>query len=79
MIFVQKKIVELVNDQKWRIEVSHTLRYGKSGAAPMVTWIIDFRWDQNAAKKPLELYFKNVEATIAAPGHVRGDGQIVLD
>jgi hypothetical protein len=79
MTFVPKKIADLVRSQMWRLETRANLRYGQSGHAPMVTWIIDFTFDSRAAGRPDAVYLDSVNGILAAAGQIDSQGRVVPD
>ena len=42
MVFVPKKIAQLVQNRGWRLVTKRNLRYGAAENAPMTTWILEF-------------------------------------
>ena len=76
MIFVPKKIAELVRDQGWKILTRNNLRYGRTGLAPMVTWVLEFIWEKGAANTPAALHRQNLDQILMSAGYVNEKGQI---
>ena len=64
MTFVPKKIADLVRPQMWRLDTKVNLRYGRTGHAPMVTWVIDFISDARAAGTPDAVYIDSVNGIL---------------
>lgn len=79
MAFVPKKIADLVRPQMWRLDTKVNLRYGQLGHAPMVTWIINFNFDNRAAGRPDAVYLDSVNGILATAGHIDGQGTVVPD
>jgi hypothetical protein len=79
MSFVPKKIVQLVHGQQWRVETCMNLHYGDGqGAAPMVTWVIDFIWDSKLANKPNQLYQTCISSVLSSAGHIHPEDGVVV-
>ena len=76
MVFVPKKIAQLVYGQGWLVKTSWNLHYNGGGGAPMVTWILSYVWDTQASSTPNAVYQKSLREIFASPGHVADDGQI---
>jgi hypothetical protein len=77
MIFVPKKIAQLVHPQNWHVRTTWNLRYGGRGShAPMVTWILSFIWDPRAASTPDAVYRDSLNAILASAGRIDDDGRI---
>lgn len=78
MLFVPKKIAQLVRDQGWRIQTHCNLRYGgDDGEAPMVTWILCFEYDEAAIHDPDTVYRASVNSSVLKAGFVGQDGLVV--
>lgn len=77
MVFVPKKISQLVRDQNWRIKTTWNLRYGgRRGHAPMVTWVLSFIWDPRATSTPDAVYKDSLNGILASVGRIEDDGRI---
>ena len=77
MALVPKKVAHGSAGIGWRIDTRENLRYGGSGGrAPMVTWILDFRWDERGSSEPTSLYRESAAAAIETPGQIAEDGRI---
>ena len=76
MILVPKAIMTFLQDQHWKIDLPFNLRYGRSGHAPMVTWIFEFGWDETASGNPNALYRDNLSRALEAAGQVNHEGEI---
>lgn len=71
MVFVPKKIGQLVYNQNWKVRTAWNLRYGgEPGVAPMVTWILKFAWDVRAALTPDVVYNDCLSMILTSSGHV---------
>lgn len=79
MLFVPKKIADLVRGQMWKVSTHTNLRYGQLGQAPMVTWIIDFKYDPRAIGTPDAVYLESVGEILDSAGEVLADGSLVRD
>lgn len=79
MLFVPKKIADLVRTQLWRLETEVNLRYGQPQHAPMVTWIIHFKHDPRAAATPDAVYIESVNGVLQSAGQINSRGYIVPD
>jgi hypothetical protein len=77
MLFVPKKIADLIRPQMWRLETKVNLHYGQPEVAPMVSWIIEFNHDPRAAATPDAVYLESVNGVLASAGHIDADGNIV--
>lgn len=76
MALVPKKISSLVHPQGWRVITRRNLRYRGAGGAPMVTWIMDFEWDEEASSKPESVYNASLREVLAARGKIEEDGSL---
>jgi hypothetical protein len=77
MVFVPKKIAQLVRDQNWRLRTTWNLRYGgRGGHAPMVTWVLSFIWDPRATSTPDAVYRDSLNGILASAGRIEDDGRI---
>jgi hypothetical protein len=77
MVLVPKHIALLTHGQGWRLEARRNLRYGgDAGAAPMVTWIIDFRWDERATTQPDAVYRDSISGLFGGVGSIDPDGTL---
>jgi hypothetical protein len=77
MIYVPKKIAHIAQEHGWRTETGHNLRYGGSRQrAPMVTWIIDFRWDSRVSSQPEALYRESLRNVFSGVGEIAPDGTL---
>jgi hypothetical protein len=78
MLFVPKRIAQLVNNQHWNISTRNCLMYGGGQVAPMVTWVLEFDWDQKLARQPNQLYKVNVSGVPTNTGSIDTKGRIHL-
>lgn len=77
MVFVPKKIAQLVHDQNWQVTTTWNLRYGgRQNQAPMVTWIFSFVWDTRAASTPEAVYIDCLNKICASAGYIEDGGRI---
>ena len=76
MVLVPKIISRLVHNEGWRVQTERNLRYGGKDRAPMVTWIVKFTWDENAAATPDALYRTALHNIFAGTGVVTDAGNI---
>ncbi len=77
MVFVPKKIAQVIHDQGWSVSVSRNLRYGgRRQQAPMVSWIMNFQWDPRASRRPQALYREALREILTGAGKVEEDGRI---
>lgn len=77
MLYVPKQIARVAHEFGWRVETLRNLRYGGSGShAPMVTWIIDFRWDRRLSTRPDAIYRESLRLLLNGVGFIAEDGTI---
>lgn len=77
MLYVPKRIAQIAHEYGWRAETVHNLRYGgTANRAPMVTWVIDFRWDGRVSSQPDAIYLDSVKLILAGAGHIAEDGTL---
>jgi hypothetical protein len=77
MLYVPKKIAQIAHERGWRVETARNLRYGGSRQrAPMVTWIIDFKWDRRISSHPDAIYRDSLRLVLAKVGYIAEDGTI---
>ena len=73
MAMVPKKIAQLVHQQGWKTTTSYNLRYGNvPHEAPMVTWIIQFNWDERISSRPDAVYRESLQTVFSNPGAIKG-------
>jgi hypothetical protein len=77
MVFVPKLLAHLVHNDGWRTETRWNLRYGESGEAPMVTWVIRFVWDEHGTSTPDALYRAALRGIFEKTGHINQNGDII--
>jgi hypothetical protein len=78
MVFVPKKITQLVHAEGWRLRTPYNLRYGgHSGFASMVTWVFGFTWDRRSNSSPFSVYRDSLNDALTAAGHVDARGRIL--
>ena len=77
MAYVPKRIAHIAHEYGWRTETIHNLRYGGAEhRAPMVTWVIDFRWDARVSSKPEAIYRDSLKLVLAGVGYIAEDGTL---
>lgn len=77
MTVVPKAIAYVVHRDGWRVETVQNLAYGgRAEIAPMVTWVMYFRWDPRASTDAEDVYRESLEAVHANAGVIRADGII---
>jgi hypothetical protein len=77
MLYVPKRIAQIAHEYGWRAETVHNLRYGgTTDRAPMVTWVIDFRWDGRVSSQPNAIYLDSLKLVLAGAGHIAEDGTL---
>lgn len=77
MLYVPKRIAQTANQYGWRAETLRNLRYGGiAQRAPMVTWIIDFRWDPRVSSKPDAIYRDSLKLLLSGAGTIAEDGTV---
>ena len=74
---VPKIISRLVHNEGGKIHTERNLRYGGGAKAPMVTLIVRFTWDDNAAATPDKIYREALRDIFSGAGIITEDGQIV--
>jgi hypothetical protein len=79
MVMVPKIISRLVHNDGWRVQTEYNLRYGEmeEDQAPMVAWIIEFTWDENATATPDTLYRAALCDILSGAGEVTVNGEIL--
>jgi hypothetical protein len=77
MVVVPKLIARQVHNVGWRIRTERNLRYGGETEAPMVTWIVDFTWDEEGSAQPDSVYREALREIFAGIGIVTKDGTII--
>lgn len=77
MAFVPKRISYLTFSEGWLVRTVRNLRYGgQGGRAPMVTWIMDFVWDERVNSQPLEIYRESVGSALQTAGVISKEGEL---
>lgn len=79
MVYVPKVLAGYAREARWTAKTRHNLRYGGSGEAPMVTWMVDFELDQNAAHTPTALYKESLKALLSGAGYITQDGSLLAE
>lgn len=74
MVFVPKKIAELVHTEGWLVRTTLNWHYGGYGnVAPMVTWMFAFEWDGRASGS---IYRDSRAAILEHTGSVTSTGTV---
>ena len=76
MALVPKMISHRAHVQGWRVETRRNLRYGVGQEAPMVTWILHFRWDERASAQPELVYSESLSTILTGAGAIAEDGSV---
>jgi hypothetical protein len=77
MVFVPKKIANMVHAHGWKLSTIKNLAYdGANGHAPMVTWIFYFRHDERAAATPHAVYRDALIEILPSAAKIMNDGSI---
>jgi len=75
MVLVPKQIAFDAHSVGWNVDTVENLRYGgTSGRAPMVTWVLRFRWDARATTDPEAVYREALGRALRRRGHIAADG-----
>ncbi len=80
MVFVPKKIAQIVHGQGWCLKTKRNLRYGSEfkNRAPMVSWIINFEWDTRVSETPEVVYRDSLKNVFTGMGQISEDGTLFL-
>jgi hypothetical protein len=77
MALVPKCIARDAHRFGWHVDTVENLRYGGSGdAAPMVTWILRFTWDERASTQPMVVYREALRLALRRQGYIDGKGRV---
>ena len=77
MVIVPKQIAFDAHKFGWSIETGENLRYGgTSRRAPMVTWVLRFRWDARATTQPDAVYREALAGALARRGFITARGEL---
>ncbi len=77
MVMVPKMIAERVHNRGWRVRTERNLRYGGGHHAGMVTWIVKFRWDEDAISEPDATYREALRDILSSAGALTNDGSLL--
>lgn len=77
MAMVPKRISHVVHTQGWRVDTRRNLHYTGAGGAPMVSWIMDFRWDPRVSSMPSAVYLDSLRTISSGAAHVAQDGSLL--
>ena len=76
MILVPKYLANSVHNLGWQVATERNLRYGAPCHAPMVSWILKFRWSSQATAEPDAAYRQALNNILAGIGVVSDSGEI---
>lgn len=77
MVFVPKKLSRMICSSGWKLEIEKNLRYGGyDSVAPMVTWVINFRWDPRASSTPDLVYLESINSIMDQAGSISPEGNL---
>jgi len=77
MVLVPKKLSHMLHNRGWKLEVEKNLRYGGyDSVAPMVTWIIKFKWDARATSTPGLVYHESLNSILKQAGRIDSTGRL---
>jgi hypothetical protein len=76
MVLVPKLIARYVHNAGWKVDTEKNYYYGGTNCtAPMVTWIVKFKWDANHTSRPAELYRQALIDIFHEIGYISNDGR----
>lgn len=75
MVFVPKKIAQMVHNRGWRIVTKHNLRYGSPPRAPMATWVLEFLPDEAVIATPDAGYREALRGIFQRFGSLNAEGE----
>ena len=76
MAIVPKILARLVHNDGWQVETMYNLRYGGGEHAEMLTWVIQFVWDENGGALPDAIYKTSLRKIFDGLGKVTDSGII---
>jgi hypothetical protein len=77
MVLVPKRIAFDVHREGWCVDTIENLCYGGTRRrAPMVTWVLRFRWDVRASTQPEVLYRGALGRALERRGSIDADGTL---
>lgn len=77
MVLVPKQIAFDAHTIGWNVDTVENLCYGGTeNRAPMVTWLLRFRWDSRASTDPEALYREALGRSLRRRGEIAADGAI---
>jgi len=77
MVLVPKRIAFDVHRDGWSVETTENIRYGGTEhRAPMVTWIMRFRWDVRTSTHPEIVYGEALAGVLRRCGQIDADGNL---
>jgi len=78
MIFVPKKLSQLVHNDGWSIDTEMNCHYGgENKTAPMVSWIFNFSWKPGNTDIPNQIYKECLLGILAKVVHIKDDGELI--
>jgi hypothetical protein len=77
-VLVPKRIAHESHLHGWHVTTVENLRYGGADdKAPMVTWILRFRWDERASTEPHLVYREALSLSLQNQGYIDGRGRVL--
>ena len=76
MVFVPKKIAQLVQHAGWRLITKHNVRYGTPPNAPMAAWVLEFIPATSLVATPDAGYREALRGIFANFTQIAGDGRL---
>jgi len=79
MVFVPKKIAQLVHGEGWLLRTQYNLAYGEEGEAPMVSFVFRLVWDPRYESTPRAVYRDSLLGALETCGTIDREGNIHLN
>ena len=80
MVLVPKQIAFDAHSEGWSIDTVENLRYGGTDSrAPMVTWVLRFKWDPRARTAPDTVYREALARSLVRRGRIDANGNLTRD
>ena len=76
MVFVPKKIAQVVQNLGWQLVTKHNVRYGTAPNAPMAAWILEFKPDASLISTPDAGYRAALRGIFSDFKQIASDGSI---
>jgi hypothetical protein len=77
MALIPKKICRELNGSGWNIVTRKNVRYGGTGKhAPMVSFVLDFQWDERSTTEPDAIYLESLLSSVAEPRQIDSSGLV---